>query len=111
MEGNYFYMLEGHVAVPVPYEDWAPQDIEIRRVAEDTIGDVWISTVFIMINHALGDDKPQLFETMIFRTDDHESTDFTQRYATWEEAEATHRLIVDVLRRALAHPHDRRDTP
>jgi hypothetical protein len=41
-----------------------------RRVAETTVGEVWISTVFLGIDHNFsGEGPPILWETMTFRGD------------------------------------------
>ena len=91
------YMLHGHIAVPVPMHRWELQDISVRRVAEDHIGDLYVSTVFLGLDHhhGLDSDRPLLFETMVCRGE--ESTDCQERYTTWEEAEVGHRQIVEAL--------------
>lgn len=62
-----------------------------RRVAEDNIGDVRVSTVFLGLDHSFGEGRPQLFETMVFGG----SLDGEQdRCATWEESEAMHAAMV-----------------
>ena len=74
------YILEGKI--PVPCEDlitWA-RWIEIptnRIVKQQFIGDLWISTVFLGLDHNMlfPDSPPQLFETLVFR----DSTDEDRR--------------------------------
>ena len=61
-----------------------------RRVAQTTIGNKWVSTVFLGIDHAYHSDKLQIFETMINNTDTNEWEDYQTRCATWEEAEKMH---------------------
>ena len=66
-----------------------------RRVAQDNVGSVRISTVFLGLDHNEDDSGPPLlFETMIFGGP---RDDETHRYATWAEAEAGHaRLLAEL---------------
>lgn len=84
------YILEGRT--PVLCDDimkWGAQfeDIKSRRVAETTIGDARISTVFLGLDHNWGGGPPLLFETMIFGG---EHDGYCERYSTWDEAERGH---------------------
>ena len=96
---------DGHT--PIPVTDWSAPDeadvwaIENRRVALTTVSDISVSTVFLVLDHALVTGTiPLLFETMVFGIeDDHE---YQWRYATWDEAEAGHDRIVAALKRAVA---------
>jgi hypothetical protein len=94
------YILENKIPVPAQsnqhYSQWfnTPGN---RRVAETIVGDYIVSTVFLGIDHRFSDKgKPQFFETRIFGGVRHEEM---YRYATWDEAEAGHRRIVELLRR------------
>jgi hypothetical protein len=95
-----FYILEGHT--PVPIEDidhWSwwcfgPGAPSRRRVAEEAVGEVWVSTVFTGAATGIRS-PPDLFETMVFGG----ALDQMQwRYATWEEAEAGHAQVVLLVR-------------
>ena len=66
-----------------------------RRVAQDNIGAVHISTVLLVIDHNFGDGPPLIFETMIFRG---EHDEYCERYSTREEAEAGHARAVALVR-------------
>jgi len=83
------YILEGKSVKP---EDdllrWAKWfETANRQVAVDEINGVTVSTVFLGIDHSWNDQKPKLFETMIFGGQyDQEQ----ERYCTWHEAEAGH---------------------
>ena len=59
-----------------------------RHVAKTKKGDVKVSTVFLGLDHGIGD-PPILFETMIFGGD-HDNDQW--RYSTWEEAVQGHKL-------------------
>lgn len=65
-----------------------------RRVAETQVGDVWISTVYLGLDHQWGDGPPLIFETMAFSAPkgkaDFGDELYCDRYSTEEEAQAGH---------------------
>ncbi len=67
------------------------EDPQWRRVAEDEIGEVRISTGFLGIDHSFDDGPPVLFETMIFGGS-HDGEQW--RYCTKEEALEGHKEAV-----------------
>jgi hypothetical protein len=75
---------------------------QARRVAKTTIGDVWISTVFLALDHShygLGSRnplsyKPVLWETMIFGGP-HDG--YQERYSSREAAIEGHRKAVQLV--------------
>ena len=97
------------------------ENLENRIVKQEMINDLWISTVFLGIDHNwMPDGKPLLFEIMVFweyekpvtktyklpskvihtyRMDREEIDELTERYSTWEEAEAGHERIVKEARK------------
>jgi hypothetical protein len=87
------YILKGHT--PVPVEDpvaWGrAYDIKNRRVAEDTVDGVRVSTVFLGMDMRCGNGPPLLFETMVF---DGYHDGETVRCSTWEQAEKQHSNIL-----------------
>lgn len=92
------YILNGHEVVPVDdlllfamwYEDGN------RIVKQEQIGEYWVSTVFLGLDHNWGwEGPPVLFETMIFID---EKADVAERYCTWDEAAAGHDAICERLR-------------
>lgn len=94
------YILDGHT--PVEERDlhtWAKWfETGSRQVANDHVGAVRVSTVFLGIDHRFGGDGPPiLFETMVFGGPLDDEQD---RYSTWEEAEAGHAAM---LARVKAH--------
>ncbi|EJY6029111.1 hypothetical protein AB1111_005781 [Pseudomonas aeruginosa] len=97
------YTLDGRRAVPcraVPCEsiaEWGAWfSVADRRVVETWIDDVCIFTVFLGLdhNHGLGGD-PLLFETMVFVDG---VTHQMRRYFIWEEAEAGHAEMTELIR-------------
>lgn len=95
---NSRYILVGHDPVLCPdlmrWGHWM-QDAE-RHVEKTYIGDTFVSTVFLGLDHSFNDGPPVLFETMIFggRHDD-----YMDRYLTWDEAEAGHARAVRMVRK------------
>jgi hypothetical protein len=90
------YILVGREVMEVPLMQWARtlEQADQRRVAEDFIGDVRVSTVFLGINlDPLGRSPPLVFETMVFP-----DCDLIGRWATYDEAEAEHTKLVAAYR-------------
>lgn len=76
-----------------------------RRVAQTDLATVWVSTVFLGVNHQWGDGPPILFETMVFTREKfpkefagkikwHRDDLDTFRYSTWDDAVTGHNAIV-----------------
>jgi len=82
-------------------ERWAEllADREYRRVAEDTVGDAWVSTVWLGLDHSFLGGPPLTFETMIWSVEGDKILDGPIRYATESAAIEGHRYIVAELRR------------
>jgi hypothetical protein len=95
------YMLDGHT--PVPAEDvgtWATWfETAKRHVADDTLGDVRVSTVFLGFDLSFGAaGPPVLFETMVFGG---ALDGKCERYSTWDEAEVGHEWMLAKVRGLL----------
>ena len=85
------YILDGHDPVycdPITASLWKQTHWDQCQVAEDFVGTVRLSTVFLGMdyNHT-GEGKPILFETMVFGGD---MDGRQERYCTWDEALAGH---------------------
>jgi hypothetical protein len=112
-----WYILD-HERHPVRVDDvltwgrWLEQT-ENRHVADDHVGEVRVSTVFIGLDHRLyGAGPPLIFETMIFGGE----LDGTMwRYSTWDDAEAGHAMAVKKVRQSQhaveGHERDRASDP
>jgi hypothetical protein len=96
------YILDGHTPVPADLMTWAAWfEKAERHVAKTNIGDVFVSTVFLGLDHNWGRGPPILFETMVFKGPlDGEQ----ERYVTWEEAEAGHAAMVKRVTEAASGP-------
>jgi len=79
--------------------DWATRFDLDRHVAETTLGNCWVSTVYVGVDmtYDLAGRKPHIFETMVFhRKKKRGSTvlDGPVRYATLAQAARGHKRIV-----------------
>lgn len=110
------YILRGREIVECDLWTWArwfettPQD---RIVLQEQIGVLWVSTVFLGLDHNFSQiGQPILFETMIL--DDGEGL-YCTRCATYAEAEAMHlKAVEEAYRRveaANAMTSQRSETP
>lgn len=103
---NHFFWIDAdHVVHPArDMDEWsAHYDDDHRIVAQTGNDNIWVSTVFLGINHNFGfsdDTRPILFETMIFggRMDDYQ-----HRYCTYEEALAGHHMVCEELFGIVKH--------
>lgn len=93
------YILDGHQPVPCDLMTWGRwfESRENRHVANDYIGDVHVSTVFLGLNHQFGAGPPLLFETMIFGG---EHDQYQERCSTWDEAVAMHATALALVKGA-----------
>lgn len=65
------------------------------RIGSDHIGEAWVSTVWLGMNHRFGDGPPLIFETMVFGG---EYNDEQWRWSTPPEARAGHAAVVERVR-------------
>lgn len=86
------YWMTDDAGEPIPIENaeewamwWAQSGI--RKVAEDFVGQVRVSTVFLGISHGYRADNPDLWETMVFGG---KLDDAQERYTTLHEAMEGH---------------------
>ena len=68
-----------------------------KKIALDNFGDSEVSTVFLCFDHSLGltgDEKPILFETMIFGG---KHDNWCERYHTYDEAIEGHKRLCEMV--------------
>ena len=83
---------------PISLDRWIElfHDKSYQQIAASTIGDVFVSTVWMGIDHGHGySDWPIIFETMLFGPDGEGGECY--RYCTKEDARAGHEEIVEQL--------------
>lgn len=84
---------------PLTIEEWGVLHTEEnKRVAEDTIGRLWVSTVWLGMDHSFGGGPPLIFETMVFVVTGEGHDLDCRRYATEAEALAGHEEVVTAIR-------------
>lgn len=104
---DWYILDDDHNIIPsttLEAAKWMNDNFEKRRVAATTLPDGrWISTVFLGLDHAfLPGDPPQLFETMVFPSEeDFSGQRYVERCSTWSQALAMHDRAVEW---AIAHP-------
>ena len=91
------YILEGKKIIPCPdFFQWAKWlETADRIIAKDTIGDSYISTVFLGLDHSFSKGPPLLFETLVFGGKLDQEMD---RYSTWDEAIDGHKAMIERVR-------------
>jgi len=94
-----YYILEGknvkYVGDLIKWATWF--ETADRIVKSDMIDGIYISTVFLGIDHGYPFEEvpPILFETMIFGG---EEDGYQERYSTWEQAEAGHEKAIGIVK-------------
>ena len=100
------YILDGREIIPAPFTEWAQwfeRSPHARIVKQDRVRGLFVSTVFLGIDHRFGGDGPPLlFETMIFDERDEgmarQGRDLAQwRWSTYPEAELGHAFAVRLV--------------
>jgi hypothetical protein len=90
------YILEGQI--PVPCDDIKKCEkfyqSPNRQVAIDSVGNVSVSTVFLIFDHSFKKGPPVLFETKVFGG---KYDDYAERCSTWKQAEEMHRRVVKMV--------------
>ena len=99
------YILDGHTPVKCDdvrtWAEWYGANTSQRVVANTKTPNGEVSTVFLATDHAWGQRPPVLFETMVFGGS---LDDECERYCTWEEAEAGHERMVQLVTHAVEAP-------
>lgn len=92
---------ENKNAIPCSTKEWGEQREEMsknntKHVAEETIGDYWISTVWLGLDHQWHDyGAPLIYETMVFESKNKAYEIYCKRYSTWNQAEEGHKKAVE----------------
>lgn len=101
LESRFYKLDEKHNVVRFEGDlsEWCQwfEDIDNRRVAGTQIGEseVWVSTVFLGMDHAFRGGPPVVFETMIFGG---EHDGYQERCSTWNDALRMHNRAVRLAR-------------
>lgn len=93
------YILKGKEIVSVDLLTWAQwfENIKNRQIGSDHVGDIFVSTVFLGIDHGWGTGvAPILFETMIFGG---KHDQYQERCATYDEAVKMHQKALKLVQK------------
>lgn len=107
-----FILNDQKVAIPVNFGEWAiwfEKAGQDRIVKQEVVGEWFVSTVFLGIDHSFGlSPARKLFETMVFVNERTVKSNFSkkkyradqyqERYSTWPQAEKGHDAIVAKLK-------------
>lgn len=76
-----------------------PDNMEtVRRVAEDFVENILISTVFLSLDHGFHGAAPIVFETMVFESKDSFRESHCVRYSTYQAALDGHNQIIEEVK-------------
>ena len=75
------------------YHYWSSNS-KYKCVKQEHIDDIFISTVFLGLDHSLGSNIPVLWETMIFGG---EHDQYQERYTSYKDAFEGHQLALNVV--------------
>jgi len=105
-----YFILEGRNVVEVPYMEDAMMAFlnpGSRVIARTVVGEVTVSTVFLIFDHSMGTAGPPiLFETMCFAGGESAARDHMQRYSTYDEAVSGHNTVVDLIHHQVSQSED-----
>ncbi|MBT9166763.1 MAG: hypothetical protein DDT19_00087 [Syntrophomonadaceae bacterium] len=95
-----YYVLRDKQAIPVDdVRVWGRAFEKDRVVRQETLPNgLFVSTVFLGIDHGWSEQKPLIFETMVFPSEADLNELDMERYSTWEEAEQGHQEMVEKWR-------------
>jgi len=98
---HFYYILDkmkNVVECSVEEVEFLLKDKDKKIVRQEEIGDKFVSTIFLGIDHYMGPNKdhpPVVFETMVFdRSESQKGDIYQERYCTWKEAEEGHARAV-----------------
>lgn len=101
MRGSGRYILKDRI--PVACDDlltWARWFEGAERVVhQENVGELFVSTVFLGLDHQFVGGPPLLFETMVFGKAGAGDDIYQARCSTWEQAETQHAEAVEWVRR------------
>jgi hypothetical protein len=75
--------------------EWLEKNPERKAVKQENIGDIFVSTVFLGLDHAWNSTTPILWETMIFGG---EHDQYQERYTSHEDALKGHEFAVELVK-------------
>jgi hypothetical protein len=88
---------------PIPsdvneYNKWQSKNQETKCVKQEYIGDLYVSTVFLGLDHSFRSNIPLLWETMVFNGED---DIYQERYSCYEDAVEGHKRALELANSKL----------
>lgn len=85
-----YFDMQGN---PMSFKDWvAAFEASNRTIARTEVGERYVSTVWMGLDHSFSEGPPLIFETMVFP-----ECELCERYSTLEEAKEGHARMVAQL--------------
>lgn len=84
-------------------EDHSPEGEAYRIVAQHQVGEAWVSTVWVGLDHAFGGGPPLIFETWV-KWPGGRLEDEMERYSTEAQAWEGHAVMVQRVREVQGEP-------
>jgi hypothetical protein len=75
---------------------WLEDNNHRRVVKQEHIGDIFISTVFLGLDHSWNSDIPVLWKTMIFEG---EHDQYQKRYTSHKDALEGHKIALELVKK------------
>lgn len=99
-----FYILSEDGQQPVACNDimrWGEWYARANRIVkQETVGDMWISTVFLGLDHGWFGGAPIVWETMVFK--DREDVEMDRCAGNRDQALAMHQAMVERMQAVVA---------
>jgi len=108
MKANGHYILDADGKTPILEPDlltWARwfEKTSNRRLAKDQLSKtVWVSTVFLGLDHRYGEGAALLWETMIFGLMGGDGCEYQERYESYDDALKGHKKAVHYAKERLS---------
>jgi hypothetical protein len=79
------------------YVKWSSRNPKKRIVKQETIGNTYISTVFLGLDHSFRGKIPVLWETMMFGGQYDQN--YQERYSSYEDAVKGHQKAINFIKK------------
>lgn len=98
---NYYILKDREVVETHSVLEWGRFfESRDRILKQDYVGNLFVSTVFLGIDHRWGPGPPLVFETMVLGPDS--SDELCWRYSTWDEAMAGHQTALEKTKATMS---------
>lgn len=109
MRRPYYYLLEGKEIKGVSFDEYlkyaSDENILLnKKIKRDIINGYLVSTVFLFIDHGVFEEKPVLFETMIFNMSNYTIVNYQERYSTYDESLEGHERAIQYVKNLKLDP-------